>query len=297
MSNRFDEISRIFAQRIPRRDALALTALTLVGSPLLYAQQNARDQHHDEDEDEERREGAFRAYANAIDTHLRRFMRFVERDARVRARILQDYAHAVRIREEYQTRGVIPADPLVELGVEGDNLFGMADRNVVILLAQDPTLEAIDITFSKPAGFPVHIVFVGGNPGFWQRQDPAAKFVSAAFTLPADETTLTIASSSFSIGKVIVVIGVAVLAVTVATKLRRRSAGEVVGKACACTFTCKARDGRTFTYTQRTGCCNPIEVSDGNCLTRCSTLSFSNGTVCTPVSSACVDDASCQGST
>ena len=139
----------------------------------------------------------------------------------------------MRIREEYQTRGVhIPARiPLVELGVEGDNLFGMADRNVVILLAQDPTLEAIDITFSKPAGFPVHIVFVGGNPGFWQRQDPAAKFVSAAFTLPADETTLTIASSSFSIGKVIVVIGVAVLAVTVATKLRRRSAGEVVGKA------------------------------------------------------------------
>jgi hypothetical protein len=290
MRSRFDDISRILAAPIPRRQAFALAMWTLAGVTVADAMQQSQS-----DDDHTSRHGSFRAYVNAISQHLRQFVRFVEPDRATRRQILEAYERATELRELYQTTGIIANDPLVEVVQEGDNLFGMGNRHVVILLSADPTLEASDITITKPRGNPAHIVLIGGNPGFWLEESPAAKFVSATFTLPEAESTLTLASSSFSIAKVVVVVGVATVAVAVATRLHRRSTGQdITGRRCECTYTCTARDGRTFPYVQRKDCCDPVEAMNNTCPGRCPDLSFTNGTTCTHASSVCVADATCE---
>src|SRR5439155_4370808 len=136
-------------------------------------------------------------------------------------------------------------------------------RNVVILLSPDPSLEASEITFTKPDGAPAHFVLIGGNRGFWQDHSPDAKLISATFTLPQAENTLTVASSSWSVGKVVVVVGLTLAAIAVATKVKRR--GQETGQRCECMFTCTAKDGKTFPYMEKRDCCSASEVLAGTC--------------------------------
>lgn len=239
---------------------------------------------------------SFKDYKKAINVHLEEYIEFIEPNKAARRQILADYERATDIREQYQRTGFIPADPLVEVISEGSNLFGMGNRNVVIVLSPDSSLEASDITFTKAGGGPVHIVIIGGNPGFWRDHNPDAKFISAEFTLPAAENTLTVASSSFSIGKVIVVVALTALAVTVAIQLNK--AGRKTGQRCECQFTCTAKDGKTFPYSVKTVCCSASEVLNHTCNGECSaTLTFNNGTTCMLTTTNCVDDPSCIGTT
>lgn len=271
MSTRFDEISRILASPIPRRQALMLSFATL-----------ARAQPAP---------SSFRGYRRAINIHLEEYLEFIEPDAQARRQILAAYARASAIREQYQLTGVIPADPMVEVIGEGDNLFGMEDRNVVILLSPDPTIEASELTFTKPSGSPAHFVLIGGNRGFWQDHSPDVKFVSATFTLPEAENTLTVASSSWSVGKVVIVVGATLAAIAVATMVKKR--GQQTGQRCECQYTCTAKDGKTFPYTMKQNCCSASEVIAGACSGQCTTLTFTNGTTCAPTSSSCVADQTC----
>jgi hypothetical protein len=246
-----------------------------------------------EREDREGDEGSsFKEYKKAINVHLEEYIEFIEPNRAAQRRILAAYERAAEIRKQYQRTGFIPTDPLVEVISEGTNVFGMGNRNVVIILSPDSSLEASDITFTKAGGGPVHIVMIGGNPGFWRDHNPDAKFISAAFTLPAAENTLTVASSSFSIGKVIVVVAVVAVAVKIATKVNQR--GRETGQRCECQYTCTAKDGMTFPYSLKTVCCSASEVINHTCNGECSaTLTFNNGTTCVLMSTNCVDDPSC----
>ena len=289
MSNRFDKISRILASPISRRRAMTLSAATLLTA-------NAATLLTAEGQEREDREGderlSFQEYKKAINIHLEEYLEFIEPNRAARRRILADYERATDIREQYQRTGVIPSDPLVEVISEGDNLFGMVPRNVVIILSPDSTLQASDITFTKSGGGPVHIVMIGGNPGFWRDHNPDVKFVSAAFTLPAAENTLTVASSSFSIGKVIIVVAVVAVAIKIASKVNQR--GRETGKRCNCQYTCTAKDGKTFPFSEKKDCCSASEVNNDTCTGQCSgTLTFNNGTTCVLTSTNCVDDPSC----
>ena len=289
MSDRFDEISRILASPISRRRAMRLSAATLLSA-------NAATLLKAEGQERENGEGdegsSFKEYKKAINVHLEEYIEFIEPNRAAQRRILAAYQRAAEIREQFQRTGLIPTDPLVEVISEGTNLFGMGNRNVVIILSPDSSLEASDITFTKAGGGPVHIVIIGGNPGFWRDHNPDAKFISAAFTLPAAENTLTVASSSFSIGKVIVVVALAALAITVATKLNQR--GRETGQRCDCQFTCTAKDGKTFPFSIKKDCCSASEVNNNTCTGQCpGTLTFNNGTTCMLTSTSCVPDPSC----
>jgi hypothetical protein len=289
MSNRFDKISRILASPISRRRAIRLSAATLLTAnapTLLTAEMQERD--HGEGEEG----SSFQEYKKAINVHLEEYLEFIEPDRAARRRILAAYERATEIREQYQRTGFIPADPLVEVISEGDNLFEMVPRNVVIILSPDSSLQASEITFTKSGGGPVHIVMIGGNPGFWRDHNPDVKFVSAAFTLPAAENTLTVASSSFSIGKVIVVVAAFAIAIKIATEVNQR--GRETGQRCDCQFTCTARDGKTFPYSEKKDCCSASEVNNNTCTGQCpATLTFNNGTTCVLTSTSCVADPSC----
>jgi len=289
MSDRFDEISRILASPISRRRAMRLSAATLLSAnaaTLLRAEGQER-------EDGEGDEGSsFQEYKKAINIHLEEYIEFIEPNRAAQRRILAAYERATEIGERYQRTGFIPADPLVEVISQGTNLFAMGSRDAVIILSSDSSLEASDITFTKGGGGPVHIVIIGGNPGFWRDHNPNVKFISAAFTLPAAENTLTVASSSFGIGKVVVVKKETDVAIKVATKVDLR--GRETGQRCECQFTCTAKDGKTFPYSFKTNCCSAAEVNNHSCNGECSAnLTFTNGTTCVLTSTNCVDDPNC----
>jgi len=293
MSALLDDVSRVLAAPIPRSRALKLAA----GAALAGSFAGLRPEWVFAGTD-----GEFAALAAAIDTHHRNYIRFMEPDSRVARAILDDYRRAQEIRDEYHRSGTIPDDPLVVLVTEGNNtvLLG-GDQRVAVILAEDPTLEITQFTFTKAAADTGYVVLVDGNPAFWRDHTPGAKFVSAAFTMPVDENTLSIASDSSKTGTISTVgrggatAAEAVIVTEMAVDKRSR-----VGRRCKCTLECANKDdpNRTFELLISSGCCTATEVARGQCDDRCEkeAKAYSTGQiVCKPKSSICVlEEGSCE---
>jgi len=150
-------------------------------------------------------------YVSSIDEHIRAYVHFSEKDPQLRKKVLDDYERAKQIRDNYHRDGTIPNDPLVHVITCGDNYFILEDSHVGVFLAPDESLECSGLDFRKSDGGAGQFVVVGGNKGFWDQRSVDAKFISTTVTLPITENTLIIQSNSWSPGKIIIVLGVAVV--------------------------------------------------------------------------------------